>query len=45
MKKLLDISEEAVEVITIKAIKEKTVFKLKAQKILEDYAKSLTKKK
>ena len=39
MKKNLDISEDAVEAISIQAIKEKTVFKLKAQQILEDYAK------
>lgn len=39
MRKNLDISEEAVEAITIQAIKEKTVFKLKAEQILEDYAK------
>lgn len=39
MKKNLDISEEVVEAISIQAIKEKTVFKLKAQQILEDYAK------
>ena len=44
MRKNLDISEEAVEAITIQAVKEKTVFKLKAQKVLENYAKSLDKK-
>lgn len=41
MKKNLDISDEVVEAISIQAIKEKTVFKLKAQQILEDYAKPL----
>jgi hypothetical protein len=41
MRKNLDISDEAVEVITIQAVKEKTVFKLKAEKILEDFAKKL----
>jgi hypothetical protein len=39
MRKNLDISEEAVEALTIQAIKEKTVFKLKAEQILEDAAK------
>lgn len=44
MRKNIDISEKAVEAITIQAVKEKTVFKLKAEKVLEDYAKSLNKK-
>ena len=39
MKKLLDISEEVVKAITIQAITEGTVFKLKAEQILNDYAK------
>ena len=39
MRQNLDISEEAVEALTIQAIKEKTVFKLKAEQILEDAAK------
>ena len=39
MRKNLDISEEAVEALTIQAIKEKTVFKLYAERILEDAAK------
>lgn len=39
MRKNLDISEDAVEALTIQAIKEKTVFKLKAEQILEDAAK------
>lgn len=39
MRKNLDISEEAVEALTIQAVKEKTVFKLKAEQILEDAAK------
>jgi len=38
MKKQLDISEEAVKALSIQAIKEKTVFKLYAQRILEDAA-------
>ena len=39
MRKNLDISDDAVEALTIQAIKEKTVFKLKAEQILEDAAK------
>lgn len=39
MRKNIDISEEAVKAITIQAIHEKTVFKLKAEQVLEDYAK------
>ena len=39
MRKNIDLSDEAVEAITIQAIKEKTVFKLKAEQILADYAK------
>jgi hypothetical protein len=39
MRKNLDISEDAVEALTIQAVKEKTVFKLKAEQILEDAAK------
>lgn len=39
MRKNIDISDEAVEAITIEAIKEKTVFKLYAERILENYAK------
>lgn len=39
MRKNLDISEEAVEALTIQAVKEKTVFKLKAEQVLEDAAK------
>jgi hypothetical protein len=41
MKKLLDISQDAVKAITIQAINEGTVFKLKAEQILTDYAKRL----
>ncbi len=41
MRKNIDISEDAVEAIAIQAVKEKTVFKLKAEQILEDYAKPL----
>jgi F0F1-type ATP synthase epsilon subunit len=44
MKKNLDISEDAVEIITIQAVREKTVFKLKAQQIIEDAAKEIDKK-
>lgn len=40
MRKNLDISEDAVEALTIQAVKEKTVFKLKAEQILEDAAKT-----
>jgi len=39
MKKLLDISEDVAKAITIQAINEGTVFKLKAEQILTDYAK------
>lgn len=39
MRKNLDISEDAIEALTIQAIKEKTVFKLYAERILEDAAK------
>lgn len=43
MRKNLDISKAAVKLITIQAVTEGTVFKLKAEKILEDHAKLLTK--
>lgn len=39
MRKNIDISEDAVKAITIQAVNEGTVFKLKAEQILEDYAK------
>lgn len=39
MRKNIDISEDAVKEITIQAVTEGTVFKLKAEQILEDYAK------
>lgn len=39
MRKNIDISEDAVKAITIQAVNENTVFKLKAEQILEDYAK------
>ena len=39
MRKLIDLSEDVVKAITIQAINEGTVFKLKAEQILEDYAK------
>ena len=39
MRKNVDISDEAVKAITIQAVNENTVFKLKAEQILEDYAK------
>ena len=42
MRKNIDISTEAVKAITIQAIHEGTVFKLKAEQVLEDYAKNLT---
>ena len=44
MRKNLDISRDAVKAITIQAVNEGTVFKLKAQKILEDHAEKLIKK-
>lgn len=40
MRKNLDISEDAIEALTIEAVKKKTVFKLFAEKILEDAAKT-----
>ena len=39
MRKNIDISDDAVKAITIQAVNEGTVFKLKAEQILEDYAK------
>jgi len=39
MKKLIDLSEDVVKAITIQAVTEGTVFKLKAEQILNDYAK------
>lgn len=39
MRKNIDISSEAVEALKIQAVKEKTVFKLYAEHILEDAAK------
>ena len=39
MRKLLDISDDVAKAITIQAINEGTVFKLKAEQILNDYAK------
>jgi len=39
MRKNIDLSEEAVEVLTIQAIKKKTVFKLHVEDILENIAK------
>lgn len=45
MRKNLDISREAVAIISAEAIKERTFFKQKAEKILEDYAKSVKPKK
>ena len=43
MRKNLDISNPSVKLITIQAVTEGTVFKLKAEKILEDHAKTLVK--
>ena len=39
MRKNIDLPNEVVKAITIQAIKENTVFKLKAEQILTDYAK------
>ena len=39
MKKLLDLSDECVETLTIEAVKNKTKFKLYVQNILENIAK------
>jgi len=39
MRKLIDLSEDVAKAITIQAINEGTVFKLKAEQILNDYAK------
>ncbi len=38
MRKNIDLPNEVVKAITIQAIKENTVFKLKAEQILTDYA-------
>lgn len=43
MRKNIDLSEDAVKAITIQAVTEGTVFKLKAEQILEDYAKPFIK--
>lgn len=39
MRKNIDLPDDVVKAITIQAIKENTVFKLKAEQILTDYAK------
>ena len=39
MRKNIDLSDDAVKAITIQAVTEGTVFKLKVEQILEDYAK------
>jgi hypothetical protein len=39
MRKNIDLSDEVVKAITIQAIKENTVFKLKAEQVLTDYSK------
>ena len=44
MKKLLDLSDECVEILTIEAVKNKTKFKLYVQNILENIAKKKTSK-
>lgn len=44
MKKLLDLSDECVETLTIEAVKNKTKFKLYVQNILENIAKKKTSK-
>lgn len=44
MKKLLDLTPECVRQLNIEAAKKGTVFKLLAEKILEDYAQKLLKK-
>ena len=41
MRKNIDVSVDAVKAITIQAVIEGTVFKKKAEQILEDYAKPL----
>lgn len=41
MRKLIDLSEDVAKAITIQAVTEGTVFKLKAEQILNDYAKPL----
>ena len=42
MKKIIDLTDKAVEILTIQAVKEKKVFKHYVQNILEQKAKSLT---
>lgn len=44
MKKLLDLSDNCVEVLTIEAVKNKTKFKLYVQDILENISKKKTSK-
>lgn len=44
-RKNLDLLPDVVKAITVQAAKEETVFKLKAEQVLTDYANSLKKKK
>lgn len=44
-RKQLDLHEDCIKEITKEAIDKKTVFKLHAEKILENYANKLTSKK
>jgi len=43
MRKNIDISKEAIKLLTLEAVKQDTCFKIFAEKILEDYAKKLVK--
>ena len=42
-RKNLDLTEVAIEALTIEAVKKKSVFKLHAEKILEDHSKKIKK--
>lgn len=44
-RKNLDLLPDVIKTITVQAAKEETVFKLKAEQVLTDYANSLKKKK
>lgn len=44
MKKLIDLSDNCVEVITIEAVKKKTKFKLYVQDLLENHSTEIKKR-
>lgn len=45
MRKNIDLTTDCIKAITIEAIEEGTVFKLHAEKILENYSKQIALKK